>query len=203
MTRAVVNGRVVADGLSFPEEPRWHDHRLWCIDTTTQTLNVIEPDRAGVVERIEAGFAIGGIGWLPDSTLLAVDGDAHAVRSFDTTNGWQPWADLSDHTVVRPNGLTIDDTGLVYVAMLGSELNHDDRTAPRPSGTIVMIDEHRVSRTVWTHDLLFPNGIAVRNGELVIPETFGNRLTRLTLGSEGLPASALQTAIESRAHPDG
>ena len=56
----VPSGEVVTAGLSMPHSPRWHDGRLWVLESGRGTLAVVDPD-SGAVERIAEvpGFARG------------------------------------------------------------------------------------------------------------------------------------------------
>ncbi len=47
----VATGRIVAEGLSMPHSPRWHDGRLWLLDSGTGHLCALDVD-SGALERV-------------------------------------------------------------------------------------------------------------------------------------------------------
>lgn len=67
----VYRARTIAEGLAFPEAPRWHAGRLWLTDQHARAVLAMEP--AGGLETIvETDDLPGGLGWLPDGRLLVV-----------------------------------------------------------------------------------------------------------------------------------
>ncbi|WP_296898811.1 hypothetical protein, partial [Thiohalocapsa sp.] len=63
--------RVVADGLAFPEGPRWHDGRFWFTDQHAHKVLAMAAD--GSLEPIAtAEDRPGGLGWLPNGGLVCV-----------------------------------------------------------------------------------------------------------------------------------
>ena len=62
---------VVVNGLVFPETPRWHLGQFWFTDQFTG--RVMRLSLEGTLETIATlPDHIGGLGWLPDGTLLTV-----------------------------------------------------------------------------------------------------------------------------------
>lgn len=69
-----------ADGLVFPESPRWHDGALWAVDMWGHTVLRFGADGAAeVVHRFDDDEDPGGIGWLPDGSLLVVGMEGRVV----------------------------------------------------------------------------------------------------------------------------
>ncbi len=63
--------RVLLDGLTFTEGPRWHDGKLWFSDFYSH--RVLTVDLAGNVETVaEVAKQSSGLGWMPDGTMLVV-----------------------------------------------------------------------------------------------------------------------------------
>ena len=62
---------VVVNGLVFPETPRWHLGHFWFTDQFTGRVMRLSLD--GMLETIATlPDHIGGLGWLPDGSLLTV-----------------------------------------------------------------------------------------------------------------------------------
>jgi sugar lactone lactonase YvrE len=63
--------RVVADGFSYLECPRWHDGQLFVSDFYTH--RVVAVAESGAVRTVaEVPQQPSGLGWLPDGRLLVV-----------------------------------------------------------------------------------------------------------------------------------
>ena len=166
---------VLVGGLSFPEEPRWRDGLLWFIDAGANLiLGVDEGGREA--HRIALDFTPGGLGWLPDATLLVVDVAGRCVVAISDGGVQTTYADVADLARLRPNGLCASRDGLVYVATIGSELRSEQ---PRPSGNIIRIEPDFRQCVLFDDDLRFPNGISLSRDErrLYVPETFGERVS--------------------------
>jgi sugar lactone lactonase YvrE len=95
---------VLADGLAFPESPRWHDGRLWVSDWRAGEVIAVGLDgRSEVVARLQS-FPM-CIDHLPDGRLLIV-----------SSNG-RPWAVVDDH----PDGICLDAEGAVWYGDVGNQ----------------------------------------------------------------------------------
>ncbi|MCS7100175.1 MAG: SMP-30/gluconolactonase/LRE family protein, partial [Burkholderiaceae bacterium] len=72
MTRpAELTPEVVADGLCFPEAPRWHAGSLWLSDMLDHKVLRLLAD--GSLQAVaEVPQQPSGLGWLPDGRLLVV-----------------------------------------------------------------------------------------------------------------------------------
>ena len=174
--------RVLVGGLSFPEEPRWRDGLLWFIDAGTNLI--LAADEAGrTARRIGLEFTPGGLGWLPDGTLLVVDVNGRRVVAMrDPSGAASTYADVAALGRLQPNGLCVDGQGVAYVATLGSELQTE---GPRASGAILAVGPDLSQRVMFDEDILFPNGISLSRDErrLCVPETFGERVSIFDLDS--------------------
>ncbi|WP_037076118.1 SMP-30/gluconolactonase/LRE family protein [Pseudonocardia spinosispora] len=174
--------RTVADGFSFLEGPRWHDGRLWASDFYTR--RVVAIDESGTVETIaEVPQQPSGLGWLPDGRLLVVSMRDHRLLRQESDGSLVEHADLSGLTDFHLNDMLVDGTGRAYIGDFGFDLMSG--AAMRPGRvSVVGLDG---SARVAAPDMEFPNGMALVDGgaTLVAAETFGNRLTAFTLGSDG------------------
>ena len=85
-----------ADGLYFPECPRWHNGGLWISDMRAGAVVRFDPDgnRRTVVEL--DGDEPGGIGWLPDGRMLVVGMHGRRIWHAPTAPAW--WCTPSSET---------------------------------------------------------------------------------------------------------
>src|SRR3954465_6443596 len=105
---SVDTGRVVTEGLVFPEGPRWHDGSLWLSDMHAhRVLRVDETATTVVVE--DVGDKSSGLGFLPDGALLVVSMIDRALLRVDPDSGAvTAHADLSKLSDEFINDLAVD-----------------------------------------------------------------------------------------------
>lgn len=109
------------------------DGRFWCGSTAyderpgAAALHRLDPD--GSVHRVIAGVTISnGLEWSPDGSLAYYDDTATGrvdVFDYDTATGLtgrRPFVELAGGE--RPDGLTVDAEGAVWVALNGSGVVH-------------------------------------------------------------------------------
>ena len=101
--------KVVAEGFSFLEGPRWYKGRLYVSDFYTQ--RVLAFDEAGGMELIcTVPNDPSGLGFMPDGTLLIVSmRDRRLLRLTDA--GLEEVADLSGYTPFLTNDMLVDPAG--------------------------------------------------------------------------------------------
>jgi sugar lactone lactonase YvrE len=170
-----------ADGLFFPEGPRWHDGCLWVSDVTARVVRRYKEDGSGE-DFVRLDTEVLGLGFAPDGRLFVVDMPGRrllAVRNGVT----EVVADLAGHAPSFCNDLVVAGDGTAYVTHLGA--NHWKgetlRAVPiirvRPDGTVDTIGP----------DLLGPNGIVFTPDErtLLIAEPGGGRVCYLRLDDTG------------------
>ena len=94
--------KILRDGLSFGEGPRWRDGRLWYSDFYRHAIYSVNAE--GQDERLEHDVPgqPSGLGWLPDGDLLVVSMTDHQVlrihffvifrttAAFGPTTWWCP-----------------------------------------------------------------------------------------------------------------
>lgn len=174
--------RMLIGGLSFPEEPRWREGRLWFIDAGANQILAVDED-GREARRIGLDFGPGGLGWLPDGTLLVVDVAGRRLVAIRQDGAAQAtYADVSTLARLRPNGLCVSGQGVAYVAGIGSELEAEE---PRPSGNVIQVGPDLRQQVLFDQDIRFPNGISLSRDEqrLYVPETFGERVSIFHLNS--------------------
>ena len=188
--------RVLLDGLTFPEGPRWHDGRLWFSDFYSH--RVLAVDLEGNVETVaEVAEQPSGLGWTPDGTLLAVsmlDRRLLAIEGGDQ----RVVADLSDLAGGPCNDMVVDKQGRAYVGNFGS---YDGE---RPATVMVRVDPDG-SMTVVAEEIAFPNGtvISAAGSTLVVAETRASRLTAFDVADDGSLSNRRVWAQLDGVFPDG
>jgi sugar lactone lactonase YvrE len=169
------------DGGRYFEAPRWHDHRLWLVDSRARTLISVTregtPEIACTLPGIPAG-----LGFLPSGEAVVTD--MHR-RSLVRCAGGQAidHADLSNLTGTLDD-MTVDEIGRAYVGDLGFDLKSGIKNGPY--GRIILVEAGREPRIVAS-DLNFPNGIAISadGRQLVVAETNGDCLARFHIRADG------------------
>jgi sugar lactone lactonase YvrE len=172
-------GQVIHSDLVWAESPRWRDGALWVSDTQASRLIVID----GSDVRVHSlDSPVNGTAFLDDGELVAARMTAARIDRFDGER-WELHADLSELGAGRLGDLTALSDGTIYVDDLGSQ-GHDGKVSD--SGRLLKIDAGG-GATVAAEDLVFPNGLALIDGSgtLIVAETFANRLTAFTVGSNG------------------
>ena len=178
MTREL---RLVADGFSYLECPRWHDGRLWVSDFYTQRVLTVDGD--GRTETVlEVPQQPSGLGWLPDGRLLVVSMRDRRVLRRDTSGELGEHADLSELATGHLNDMVVDADGRAYVGNFGFDLMGGAGIA---TAALLRVDPDGTAQ-VAAEELLFPNGAAVLpDGTLVVAETFGRRISAFQVGAGG------------------
>ena len=189
---------LVADGLTWPESPRWRDGQLWLSDVHAFRLvrvagSVVEPGAASPGGRAGLGFMPDGrlrLATAVDRTLLWVGRDGAMTLACDVSPVARSY--LNDMAVDAQGRASVGDTGFVF----GSG------EAERP-GALLLFEEGRGVR-VAADDIRFPNGIAITpdGTTLFLAETFGERITAFDVAPDGsLTRRRVHAELESA--PDG
>jgi sugar lactone lactonase YvrE len=189
----------VAEGLVYPECPRWRDGSIWLSDQHAGSIVRVDP--GGEWEEVAAVEAEpAGLGWTPDGTFLVVSMHDHRLLSA-TEDGFETVADLSALHPGLSNELVVDAAGRAYVGNIGFDFYGGE--APRPT-VVVLVGEDRVPR-VAADDLLVPNGmVIVPDGKtLVVAESFAHRLTAFDIEADGSLVNRRVFADLGEDIPDG
>lgn len=191
--------KVVAEGLVFPEGPRWHDGELWFSDMLGGV--VMRVARDGSVQRVlDVPEQPSGLGWSPDGRMLVVSMRNRCLLRID--NGTAAVAaDVSRFAAAPCNDMVVDAHGRAYIGNFGFDL--PGRAAPAPT-CIVLVTQDGSSR-VAADGLLFPNGCVITpdGGTLIVGETFGARLTAFAIAGDGALHSRTTFASMPGKSPDG
>jgi len=169
------------DGGRYFEAPRWHDHRLWLVDSRARTLISVTPEGTPKIACTLQGIPA-GLGFLQNGEAVVTD--MHR-RSLVRCAGGQAidHADLSNLTGTLDD-MIVDEIGRAYVGDLGFDLKSGIKNGPY--GRIILVEAGREPRIVAS-DLNFPNGIAISadGRQLVAAETNGDCLTRFHIRADG------------------
>ena len=187
--------RVLLSGLAFPESPRWHDGRIHVSDWGTGEVHAVAPDGSDEIVANGSAFPM-CIDFLPDGRMLVVHGPDLLVREHDGTLA--PYADLAPLSEHPYNDVTVDPRGNVFVNNIGFDFPGGE---PRPGNVVVVTQDGRAREA--SGDLLFPNGMAVRDGVLVVAESYRQRLTAFDIAADGSLSGRRVWADLEGDHPDG
>jgi len=169
----------LADGLRFPESPRWHDGALWFAEKRGR--RILRLDGAHLTEAVTIDDEPGGIGWDEHGDLLVVSMlNRQVLKLRDELTTVR--SDLASLTTAKCNDMVVHD-GRCYVGDFGYDLIAGESARP---GVLVFVDVDGSSRVV-AEGLEFPNGAVVTadGKSLIVAESSGNRLTMFTIGSDG------------------
>ncbi len=178
MTR---DGRLVLDGLVFPEGPRWFEGRLWFSDMHAHEVVAVSPD--GERETIvEVPNQPSGLGFLPDGRLLIVSMTDRKLLRLDPDGLWEV-ADVSGLAPYHCNDMVVDSAGNAYIGNFGFDITDG---SPPQATTMVRVTPDGESSVV-ADGLQFPNGTVITpDGQtLVVGESWGQRLTAFDIESDG------------------
>ena len=187
------------EGLLFPETPRWHEGRLWLTDRYAQRVMTLSP--RDVVETIVAmDDRPGGLGWLPDGTLLVIAIETRRIYRF-AAGRLELHADLSDLLAWPCNDMLVDQAGRAYVGNYGYDV---EGGAPLVSTKLIRVDPNGRAVSVGG-PVIFPNGTAITpdGGTMLVAETYANRLSAFRVSPEGGLSEHRTWADVSPATPDG
>ena len=170
--------RVVIDGLTFPEAPRWREGRLWFSDFYSHRVIAMSPD--GRTETIvEVPGQPSGLGWLPDGDLLIVAMLDRLVLRLGR-GGLATHGDLSGLAGGPCNDMVVARDGRAYVGNFGYDRHGGE--AERPADLARVDPDGAIG--IAAEGLAFPNGSVITpdGGTLVVAETFGRCLTAWEIG---------------------
>jgi sugar lactone lactonase YvrE len=191
--------RILLDGLTFPEGPRWHEGKLWFSDFYNHRVVAVglngDAETKEIVQTIPSG-----LGWMPDGSLLIVSmNDRSVLRVRDGVR--QKHADLSSIAGGPCNDMVVDAKGRAYVGNFGYDRFAGADAAP---ARLALVETDGSARVV-AEDLLFPNGAVITpdGKRLIIGETMGNRLTSFDITPDGGLSNRAIFAADPTVFPDG
>lgn len=192
---------IVAEGLSFPEAPRWHDGYWYYSDFYRHVV-----ERVGADNKVELVAEVpqqpSGLGWLPDGRLIIVSMVDRKLLVQQADGSLNEYADLSDIATWHCNDMLVDRHGRAYVGHFGFD-THGDPIVEKSADLILVDIDGSIS--VAASELQFPNGtIITDNGKtLVVAETRGRCLTAFDVASDGSLSNRRVWAALGDHVPDG
>lgn len=173
---------VLVGGRTFVESPRWHEGRLWFSELYTNQVWSVREDGSDLTEEAVVPQQPSGLAWLPDGRLLIASMRDRRLLRREHDGTLAVHADLSEHATGFCNEVVVDDRGRAYVGNFGFDLDHGAPMATaclhrvEPDGSV-----HEVADGMW-----FPNGsVLTPDGDLLVNETFGNRISAFSVDDQG------------------
>lgn len=197
----------LAAGYAFTECPRWRDGELFFSDMHGEAVHAVTADGTARVAAKLRGVTPGGLGWLPDGTLLVISQKDRTILRVGGDDGVHVHADLSGHSEAPLNDMWVDPGGTAYVGGMGFDVHaflHPKPGQEKPEivpGGLFRVDPAGAVTTATAEDLLFPNGIVATGDRVMVAQTFGFALTSFTRGTAGELADPRVTRLTFA--PDG
>jgi sugar lactone lactonase YvrE len=173
--------KLLLDGLTFPEGPRFHDGRLYFSDQHAR--EVIAVDVQGRRETIvQVPGQPSGLGFLADGTLLIVSMKDRRLLRF-AHGALSEVADLSSVATSHCNDMVVDAQGRAYIGNFGFDADHG---APFAKADLALVTPDGQVRRVAS-GLAFPNGSVITpdGRTLIVAETYAARLTAFDIAPDG------------------
>ena len=101
--------RVILEGYSYLEGPRWHEGRLWLSDFYTHRVLSVRSDGSDVRVEAEVEGQPSGLGWLPDGRLLVVSMCDQRLLRRETDGMLVEHADLSAYATGHLNDMSSEE----------------------------------------------------------------------------------------------
>jgi len=185
--------KVVREGLSFGEGPRWHEGRLWYADFYRHGVFSMAEDGSDERREHTVENQPSGLGWLPNGDLLCVSATDHQILRF-TPDGVRTFADISEYCGFWANDMVVSATGYSYVGNFGFDLDtllgevgvEGLLATPPPTTNLVVLDpDGGIVQVV--PDMAFPNGSVITpDGKtLIVGETMAFRLSAFDVAPDG------------------
>ena len=196
--------RVVVEGLTFPEGPRWFGDRLWFVDMHTHSVRTLDAaGRSEIVARFPDKPS--GMGLLPDGSVLCVSMRRRQLVRIGPGGELSLHADLGDLEGHELNDMVVDSGGRAYV---GNRFDRPGRGLEVPEGpspeSVVLVEPDGRHRVV-APDMVAPNGSVVTpdGRTLIVAEARAHRLTAFDIQPDGSLANRRLFAATGEYFPDG
>lgn len=178
---AELDCRVLADGLTYPESPRYYNGLIYLSDVHAyQVLSVTLAGTVRAHRRLPGRPA--GLGMLPDGRLAVATALDHRVVLLTAgPGGDEIHANLSPMVTGPLNDMIVDGAGRCWVGDTGHLLGQ-----PSQPGRLIRVDPDGTA-TVVAEDVAFPNGLVLLpdGSRLLMAETFGRCITSFQVTASG------------------
>jgi sugar lactone lactonase YvrE len=183
--------RVITNEIYFGECPRWREGRLWFSDFFAHAVKSVSPI-GDLRTEFEMDDQPGGMGWMPDGSMLIV-----TMKKHEVLRRW-PDGKVTVHaqlpkTGFRWNDMVVDGGVRAYVGSFGFDLHGEmlsrgveSVVADHPTAEVVCISQDGEVCTV-AEGMHFPNRsvIAPDGRTLIVAETLGGVLTAFDIEADG------------------
>jgi sugar lactone lactonase YvrE len=174
---ALPGRRILAEGLSYPKSPCWHDGRLLFVDKNSLSAVTGEGD-VSVLATLPTEVCL-GLAPAPNGTVYvsgAFSREIYAVTSGVPT----VFADLSDTVDNIINVLIRLPSGTLVVGEMG--FNPELGQRPKPGGLLAIDAKGEAKR--FGPPMNFPTGLALhQDGTLIVSADGGTSIRRIKVGS--------------------
>ena len=190
---------LAAEGIIFPEGPRWHDGKLWFSDMHGERVMTV--DTRGKLEPIvSVPGRPSGLGFDSRGRLLIVSMRDRRLLRLENER-LETVSDMSALMAGDANDMVVDADGRAFIGNFGFDLFAG--AEPRPS-RLVAVEPGGEARVV-AEDLAFPNGAVITpdGKSLILAETFAGTLTAFNLKSDGSLSGRRFFAHLGDRQPDG
>jgi sugar lactone lactonase YvrE len=175
--------RLFAEGLKFPEGPRWHAGRLWLSDVHRHEVLSFSVDGNATVE-MSIDDRPSGLGFSPQGAPMVVAMTHRQVLIRGPDDRPRVWADLTAIPGAFANDMVVDSEGGAYVGNRVHAIADSSGSYPPSDSLIRIMPDGSVS--IAADELVTPNGAVItRDGRLVVAETRAGRLTGFAIGADG------------------
>ncbi|HEX5439069.1 MAG TPA: SMP-30/gluconolactonase/LRE family protein [Gemmatimonadaceae bacterium] len=188
-------------GISFGEQPRWHEDRLWFSDWGSREIIAVDVEGNSEVMLRAPGFPC-CVDWLPDGRLLLVSAPDGLLLRREPDGTLVTHGDLRRVSTRPPgNELVVDGRGNAYVNGGGFDLMAGEPFAP---GFVALVSPDGAVRQV-ADGLAFPNGMLVTpdNATLIVAESYAKRLSAFDIAADGSLSGRRVWADLGDGVPDG
>jgi sugar lactone lactonase YvrE len=170
---------LIADGLHFPEGPRWRDGKLYVSDFYERVVTTYD-ERGTRAVLCEVPNQPSGLGFTPVGDLLIVsmlDRRLLLLRDGELTE----FADLSPLAPGPCNDMLVDDAGRAWIGNFGEDLDSAVRE------TVLLRVDPDGSVAVAADGLVFPNGTVITpDGTMIVAGSFAFRISAFDVGADGM-----------------
>jgi sugar lactone lactonase YvrE len=189
---------LLAQGLDFPESPRWRGDRLWFPDMGNKVVMSLVPGQEPEVV-VEIDNMPSGLGWLPDGSLLISSVQSKRILRM-AAGELTVHADQGNLPGDSLNDMFVDASGNAYV---GTRTHNMDRDSPGEArDTLVRVSPDGQVK-VAAHGLIAPNGCVLAGDRVVLAETYAHRITEFTQQPDGSLSDRRLFASTGTMYPDG
>jgi sugar lactone lactonase YvrE len=183
LVRQMTAPELFADGLTFPEGPRWYESELWLSDIHAHKVLAFSPEghRRTVAEVPQRPS---GLGFHPDGTPIVVSVRDKRLLKIDPAGGTSLLADLADFPGNFLNDMVVDQEGRAYVGYR-HDRGYSTLTDHRSEGVILVTRDG--SARLAADGMSGPNGSVVTpDGKtLIVAESHASRLTAFDIAADG------------------